>query len=86
MQQAQAINVQFVQDGELCIRHVPTGDIYTTYPASNPDEFYVRCIGGGPTSPGQHSAERAALCEAARPMIEELLRNRRSLSVVPATR
>ena len=74
---------QFTADGDLAVRHLPTGNRYVVYPASNPDDFYVVCtaLGAGITA-GEQVYDTIELREAARPLLEQLLRQRRALSLV----
>lgn len=71
------IEDEFAVQGELTIVHRPTGGRYSTYAASNPDEFYVLC--DRPEGP-------AGLCARARPILEQMLRRQRQLTLVPDTR
>jgi hypothetical protein len=64
---------EFAEQGELTIIHLPTGTRYSTYAASNPDEFYVLC---------DRADGSAGLCSRARPILEEMLRRQRQLTLV----
>ena len=70
------IEDEFAIQGELTIVHRPTGARYTTYAASNPDEFYVLC------DCPDRSAE---LCARAKPILEQMLRRQRLLTLVADT-
>ena len=73
MQPAQHTEPDFIAEGELTILHVPTGTRYSTYAASNPDEFYV--LRDGP-------AEATGLCDQAKPLLREMLRRQRQLTAI----
>jgi hypothetical protein len=64
---------EFAEQGELTIIHLPTGGRYSTYAASNPDEFYVLC---------DRADGSAGLCARAKPILEEMLRRQRQLTLV----
>jgi len=64
---------EFVAEGELTIMHLPTGTRYSTYAASNPDEFYV--LRQGP-------ADATCLCERAKPILELMLRRQRKMLAI----
>lgn len=64
---------EFAVQGELTIIHRPTGGRYTTYAASRPDEFYVLC---------DRRDGSADLCDRARPILEQMLRCQRQLTLV----
>jgi len=67
----------FIAEGELTVVHRPTGTRYSTYAASNPDEFYV--LRQGP-------ADAACLCDKAKPILELMLRRQRKLLAVELRR
>jgi hypothetical protein len=73
MQPAPVIETDFIAEGELTIVHLPTGARYSTYAASNPDEFYV--LRDGP-------AGVEGLCAQAKPILEQMLRRQRHLAVI----
>ena len=64
---------EFIAEGDLTIMHLPTGTRYTTYAASNPDEFYV--LREGP-------ADATCLCDRAKPILEVMLRRQRRLAAI----
>jgi hypothetical protein len=73
MQPVPAIETDFIAAGELTIVHLPTGTRYSTYAASNPDEFYV--LREGP-------ADATSLCDRAKPILEEMLRRQRHVTAI----
>ena len=77
MQTASLTEIDFAAAGELTIVHLPTGTRYSTYAASNPDEFYV--LRQGPAGP-------TGLCDLARPILEQMLRRQRQLTVIATRR
>ena len=73
MQTDQTSEPDFAADGELTVVHLPSGTRYSTYAASNPDEFYV--LREGP-------ADATGLCDRAKPMLEQMLRRHRHLVAI----
>lgn len=73
MQQALATETDFIAEGELTVVHLPTGTRYTTYAASNPDEFYV--LRDGPAGP-------PSICAEAKPILEQMLRRHRNMAAI----
>ncbi len=81
---AKVATIQFIAVGELAVRHLPTGNCYAVYPASNPDDFYVVCTElGARVTAGEQVYDNVELREAARPLLEQMLRQRRPLTLVP---
>lgn len=79
MYQAQLDVIEFVADGDLAVLHLATGLRLTTYAASREDEFYVLC---DRRLVGVDEEQRRAICEAAKPLLAEMLNRRTLLSVV----
>lgn len=81
---AKVTTIQFTADGDLAVRHLPTGNRYAVYPASNPDDFYVVCtVLNARITTSEQLYDAIELREAARPLLEQMLRQRRALSLVP---
>ncbi|RYI82700.1 MAG: hypothetical protein EON47_23345 [Acetobacteraceae bacterium] len=69
--------IEFTATGDLTVTHLPTGTRYSTYAASNPDEFYVLCHGG---------RADPELCARVRPMLEQMLRHHRQVKIAEVGR